>query len=198
MKKYDFYFSAHKENKTKKDKTYKQDLDDYLQKEREKNKHDPRPDIEPDHYIWLFLLRTAEKVDRMTYGLLHGLRCAGCRIQINRNKNTIKLDLDNSPELLKMYLPGEKQKHEQMKIFQGDFERQKNIAEAKREQELLDSAKDKILNEVLLPMKAELGLVFKKIAPLIKVAENEIGIHFFNLNQLNNYLKRMEELKKDG
>ena len=197
MKKYDFYFSDQKKNKTKKDKTYKEDFDDYLHREREKNKHDPRPDIEPDHYIWLFLLRTAEKVDRMTYGLLHGLRCAGCRIQINRSKNTIKLDLDNSPELLKMYLPREKQKHEQIKIFQDHFNRQKNIAEAKREKELLDSAKGKILNEVLLPMKAELGLVFKKMAPLIKVAEKEIGIHFFNLNQLNNYLKKTEVLK-DG
>jgi hypothetical protein len=60
--------------------------DEYLNKSREKNKYDPRSDLENDGKLWQMVLREAEKVDQQVYGNLHGFRCAGCRLKLQDNK----------------------------------------------------------------------------------------------------------------
>lgn len=48
---------------------------------------DPRPDLEDDHHLWVALLAEARRIDpapgteRSLHGLLHGLRCGGCRLR---------------------------------------------------------------------------------------------------------------------
>ena len=65
------------------------DLDNYLNELRQKNKYDPRPDLEEDHELWQLVLKEAEKIDRQVYGNLHGFRCAGCQLEIKDNQLTL-------------------------------------------------------------------------------------------------------------
>jgi hypothetical protein len=67
-------------------KNDEKELDEYLNNLREKNRYDPRSDLENDSKLWQMVLREAEKVDQQVYGNLHGFRCAGCRLKLQDNK----------------------------------------------------------------------------------------------------------------
>jgi len=41
---------------------------------------DPRPDIQDDHDLWVEVLITAYRRDGRLHGVLHGFRCAGCKL----------------------------------------------------------------------------------------------------------------------
>ena len=43
---------------------------------------DPRPDLVEDHRDWMAVLAVAELEDSYLYGLLHGLRCGGTRLEL--------------------------------------------------------------------------------------------------------------------
>jgi len=59
---------------------------------------DPRPDLEGDHREWSAVLRAAWTTygDNAVYGLLHGLRCGGARLETRQNG---RLHLDYTPLL---------------------------------------------------------------------------------------------------
>ncbi len=61
-------------------------LDKYLQKHREQNRYDPRPDLTKDHEYWVAVLKQAEQEGNDTYGILHGFRCAGAKLVLKDNK----------------------------------------------------------------------------------------------------------------
>src|SRR5690606_13770921 len=45
---------------------------------------DPRPDLAEDHRQWVAVLSMAWHRDRDLWGLLHGLRCGGARLETRR------------------------------------------------------------------------------------------------------------------
>jgi len=45
---------------------------------------DPRPDLAEDHRQWVAVLSMAWHRDRDLWGLLHGLRCGGARLETKR------------------------------------------------------------------------------------------------------------------
>ena len=45
---------------------------------------DPRPDLAEDHLRWVAVLSMAWHQDRDLWGLLHGLRCGGARLETKR------------------------------------------------------------------------------------------------------------------
>src|SRR6056297_2372744 len=76
--------------------TYEKDLttEEYLQKEREKAKYDPRPDLKEDADLWQLVLNKAKKIDEQLYGNLHGLRIAECELILV--ENSLKLVPDRA------------------------------------------------------------------------------------------------------
>ncbi len=65
---------------------------------------DPRPDLEEDHRDWVAVLAKAwQDVDaqgnRPTWGLLHGLRCGGARLEVRQGKRGPHYRLDYEPLL---------------------------------------------------------------------------------------------------
>jgi len=48
---------------------------------------DPRPDLAEDHRQWVAVLSLAWYRDRDLWGLLHGLRCGGARLELRRNRD---------------------------------------------------------------------------------------------------------------
>jgi 2-keto-3-deoxy-galactonokinase len=64
----------------------KEELEEYLQQEREKNRYDPRPDLSDDTELWQAVLEEAKKQDRQVYSNLHGFRCVGCRLQLENEQ----------------------------------------------------------------------------------------------------------------
>lgn len=60
---------------------------------------DPRPDLAEDHFAWVNVLITAHQIDpyrrtaKSVFGLLHGLRCEGARLQKLENGRP-KLDYE--------------------------------------------------------------------------------------------------------
>lgn len=192
------------------------DLDNYLEAERTEYKYDPRPDIDIDHNIWVELLQTAENYNNNTnnnkvYNLFHYLRCGGCRLKLERNNNydpVLKLDLDNSTELLELYLPDgwdkEEEKPEQLALMQipgsqqMNEQRQRNINLAKKKEKLLPEAKKRLLEEDILPLKKEVFAVFAQMKNVVKAGERDVGKFNFNLVAFNKYLERQKEMKKYG
>jgi hypothetical protein len=143
------------------------DLDIFLNQIRAKNNYDPRADIQEDHYLWQRLLMIAEKVDEQGYGFLHGLRCAGCRLKVERGK--VKLDLFNSEELLKMYI--------NRKMFQ-----QAKILPNKLKQKVLK----KIKKVELKPRLRSLKSIFDSFNKWLN--ENNQMSTNIDVSQLNNML----------
>lgn len=43
---------------------------------------DPRPDLVEDHRDWMAVLAAAQQDDKELFGLLHGLRCGGARLEV--------------------------------------------------------------------------------------------------------------------
>jgi hypothetical protein len=66
---------------------------------------DPRPDLEEDSKLWQSLLRHTWENDlppRKMHGLLHGLRCAGVRLKVGKNKygaSTYQIDWDQCGDM---------------------------------------------------------------------------------------------------
>lgn len=60
---------------------------------------DPRPDLAEDHRLWLAVLILAERIDKELHGVMHGLRCAGCRLEIVQGRQGPHLKLDYRPAL---------------------------------------------------------------------------------------------------
>lgn len=70
---------------------------------------DPRPDLEQDHRMWVAVLALTWERNPKLHGLLHGLRCAGCRLERLRN-GRYKLDVStvegwSRDELLPWLMP---------------------------------------------------------------------------------------------
>lgn len=65
---------------------------------------DPRPDLTNDHMLWVSVLILAKRMDpepgttRSLFGLLHGLRCGGARLN-RQPSGALKLDFDALIEL---------------------------------------------------------------------------------------------------
>lgn len=62
--------------------------------------YDPRPDLLEDAFFWRQALKLAYR-DPEFYGLLHGLRCGGSRIEVRSNgsfKLNVKPLVDEWPE----------------------------------------------------------------------------------------------------
>lgn len=55
-----------------------------------KNRFDPRPDLKQDANLWRAVLRTAHKLDRKVYGVLHGIRCLGGRLVTSESHLELK------------------------------------------------------------------------------------------------------------
>jgi len=56
---------------------------------------DPRPDLAEDHLRWVAVLSMAWHRDRDLWGLLHGLRCGGARLEtrhVNDGREMFRLD----------------------------------------------------------------------------------------------------------
>ena len=58
------------------------DFDEYVRKERLKNKYDPRPDLKEDADLWNKVLKAAEKLKGEVYGILHGFRIKGAKLKL--------------------------------------------------------------------------------------------------------------------
>jgi hypothetical protein len=177
------------------------DMEKYLQQEREKNRYDPRSDVQEDHYIWQKLLKTAKELDYMGYGLLHGLRCAGCHLKVEKGK--LMLDLVESTELLELYIDDQKldklEKPEQMTMFgikEEELTRQRveNKKRIQKKKELEEKAIDRIKSQELQPNLEKLKIIFSNINEWV----NEINKknHGVNLLQLNNRLADIEYHKE--
>src|SRR5690606_1574280 len=59
---------------------------------------DPRPDLEEDHRDWLAVLVMCQH-DKQLFGLLHGLRCGGARLEVRQGKRGPYYRLDYEPLL---------------------------------------------------------------------------------------------------
>lgn len=51
---------------------------------------DPRPDLKADSHLWRLVLTSAQGSPE-AQGLLHGLRCGGCRLE-ERSNGSLRLD----------------------------------------------------------------------------------------------------------
>src|SRR5690606_22646860 len=65
---------------------------------------DPRPDLEEDHRDWVAVLAQAwQEVDaqgnRPVWGLLHGLRCGGARLEVREGARGAYYRIDYTPLL---------------------------------------------------------------------------------------------------
>jgi len=60
---------------------------------------DPRPDLAEDHRDWMAVLAVAELEDPKLYGLLHGLRCGGARLELRRSARGQHYRIDYKPLL---------------------------------------------------------------------------------------------------
>jgi hypothetical protein len=65
------------------------DLDKYLNNLRNKNKYDPRNDLTQDSNLWQWVLKVAEKYDKKVFGTLHGFRCLGCQLSLNKKNHLV-------------------------------------------------------------------------------------------------------------
>lgn len=59
---------------------------------------DPRPDLAEDHRDWLAVLVMCRH-DKQLFGLLHGLRCGGARLEVREGKRGPHYRLDYEPLL---------------------------------------------------------------------------------------------------
>ena len=64
-------------------------FNEYIKKIRKKNKYDPRKDLKQDTWLWKKTLKTAEKVDKEIYNILHGLRCCGAKLKLDDSNKLI-------------------------------------------------------------------------------------------------------------
>lgn len=60
-----------------------------LQEYRKLYENDPRPDLQDDHELWVYALKNAKEKYFKTYGILHGLRCCGAKLE--ETKLSLKL-----------------------------------------------------------------------------------------------------------
>ena len=60
---------------------------------------DPRPDLVEDHRDWMAVLAVAELEDSHLYGVLHGLRCGGARLELRRSARGQHYRIDYKPLL---------------------------------------------------------------------------------------------------
>ncbi|MHB8171247.1 MAG: hypothetical protein ACYDG6_06860 [Thermincolia bacterium] len=60
-----------------------------LQEYRKTYENDPRPDLQDDHELWVYTLKNAKEKYHETYGVLHGLRCCGAKLE--ETKLSLKL-----------------------------------------------------------------------------------------------------------
>ena len=56
-------------------------FDDYIKRLQAEYKYDPRPDVKEDSQLWEQVLKTAEKIDKKAYWVLHGFRCGGAKLK---------------------------------------------------------------------------------------------------------------------
>lgn len=84
----------------------------------EKNKYDPRPDLEDDHLRWVVVLKLAwkfqDKLDKQLYCNLHGIRCIGGELvpSYGHFRLTLPGDTKNPGHIKKEYLVPNKDKIE--------------------------------------------------------------------------------------
>jgi hypothetical protein len=64
-----------------------------LKKIRQKNKFDPRKDLEDDSELWKKFLKFAYEKDKEVYNIMHGFRCKGTRLKKDK---IIKIDKDRT------------------------------------------------------------------------------------------------------
>ncbi|MCK8823994.1 hypothetical protein [Fuchsiella alkaliacetigena] len=55
-----------------------------------KQLQDPRSDLEEDSKLWALLLKTAYAYDEMTHGTLHGFRCGGAKLELEKGRLELK------------------------------------------------------------------------------------------------------------
>lgn len=198
------------------------DLEKYIQQLKQ-NEPDPRPDIKEDHYIWIYLFRTAKTVHDNAHNILHYLRCCGCRLKMVRKENGtpfIKLALEKSQELLEEHMSDElgqqydeineqmnsnKLDGEQLSMFDSSGKnglksnkiklRERNKKLSKQRQKILEKARQRILDEVIMisPYKKLIMATLTKFQHVAKSVEKEIGYLSFNFTKFNNYLGRKWE-----
>lgn len=176
------------------------DFDKFCSQLQQEHKCDPRPDIKEDHYIWLNLLRLAysnEGISDEVYGMLHGLRACGCRVK--RDKYRIKLDIDNSYELLDDFIDKDEENNvERISMFD-DEDRQQARERAKKKEfyeELKKQRKEvakQLKEDWLVPNVAAIKRLFKLINKQVKKYHDEYG-QGFTLEVFNTELGKMENL----
>jgi hypothetical protein len=171
----------------------------------------PRPDIKEDHYIWVRLLRIAYSFERETYELLHQFRSCGCLVKLENSK--IKIDLENSKDFLLVVAEEDgitdefdfsknEVNYTQDSMF-GDYAvndsnyRKKNKESVKKRKKVLNETIKYIKKEFLKPNIKIIGKLFHEFnKKQVAKAEKKIGVGYFNMTNLNETFKRMEEKKK--
>jgi len=63
-----------------------------------KRQFEPRPDLKDDSYLWKQLLKVAWRKNKKLHGTLHGVRCAGARLDYNEKLKLLAPDNMKKPE----------------------------------------------------------------------------------------------------
>ncbi|MCF8001701.1 MAG: hypothetical protein K9K76_07600 [Halanaerobiales bacterium] len=64
-------------------------FEDYIKRLQTEYKYDPRPDLKEDSQLWQKVLKTAEKIDKKAYYILHGFRCGGAKLKTENGEITM-------------------------------------------------------------------------------------------------------------
>lgn len=64
-------------------------FNNYIDRLRAKYKYAPRPDLKENSQLWKQVLKTAEKIDKKAYYILHGFRCGGAKLKTINDEITM-------------------------------------------------------------------------------------------------------------